>query len=74
MKGLIEAITIIASLFVVTNISEMLSWAYGFNGVFEALAVGSVVVMSLIGGVIMLVVGVIMLLFILGQVKSKALP
>jgi hypothetical protein len=69
MKGLIEAVIIIASLFVVTNISEILSWAHGFNGVFEALAVGSVVVMSIIGGAIILIVAMIMFIFVLAQIK-----
>jgi hypothetical protein len=69
MKEIIEATILIASLFVVTNISEMLTWAYGLSGVFEALALGSVVVMSIIGGAIILIVAMIMLIFVLAQIK-----
>jgi hypothetical protein len=69
MKEIIEATILIASLFVVTNISEMLTWSYELSGVFEALALGSVVVMSIIGGAIILIVAMIMIIFVLTQIK-----
>jgi hypothetical protein len=69
MKEIIEATILIASLFVVTNISEMLTWSYELSGVFEALALGSVVVMSIIGGGIILIVAMIMFIFVLTQIK-----
>jgi len=69
MKEIIEATILIASLFVVTNISEMLTWVHGLSGVFESLALGLVVVMSIIGGAIILIVAMIMLIFVLTQIK-----